>query len=104
MSYREEQAARLRADIASDEKAYTVDGVRFWKSNDAVIPTFVYKDAGVTPSAAQVAAYEADRDAFLDEYRKNPPPVTDEQRAEMRAAFGPGTEVVNVITGRKTRL
>jgi len=43
-------------------------------------------------------------DKFLSEYRKaNTGPVSAEQRAEMRAAFGPGQTVVNIITGRRTR-
>ena len=29
-------------------------------------------------------------------------PMTDEERFEARAAFGPGTTVVNILTGRKT--
>jgi hypothetical protein len=43
--------------------------------------------------------------AFLDAYRErmaNHVP-SDEERFEMRAAFGEGVEVVNVITGKVTR-
>jgi hypothetical protein len=37
---------------------------------------------------------------FLAAYRANPPQLTAEDLAEMRAAFGPGETVVNVITGQ----
>lgn len=41
---------------------------------------------------------------FLEEYRSADPAPDGEQLAEMRAAFGPGATVVNVITGRTTSL
>jgi len=55
--------------------------------------------------AGQEAAYTAYVDAVLSDYRKRQAnaPVSHEQAAEMRAAFGPGRTVVNVITGRKFR-
>lgn len=53
---------------------------------------------------ATVAARDVDTQAFLAEYRKNPPVPDAEQLFEMRAAFGEGTEVVDVITGKTTVL
>ena len=49
-------------------------------------------------------AREAQNAAFLDSYRKNYKGPTAEERMEMEAAFGKETTVVNVITGKKTRL
>ena len=40
----------------------------------------------------------------LAEYRRNAHPYSQEQLAEMRAAFGPGTTVVDVITGESYEL
>ena len=40
----------------------------------------------------------------LAEYRRNARPYSQEQLAEMRAAFGPGTTVVNVFTGESYEL
>ena len=39
----------------------------------------------------------------IEEYRKNPPKMTEEDFAEMRAAFGPGETVVNIFTGQTYR-
>jgi hypothetical protein len=42
----------------------------------------------------------------LKDYRKRQRNVkpSNEELSEMRAAFGEGTEVVNIITGRRTQL
>lgn len=50
------------------------------------------------------AARTAETAQFLAAYRKNPPQIDDEQLHEMRAAFGPGEEVMDVITGRTIQL
>ena len=47
-----------------------------------------------------------DSERFIEAYRKmrESTPYSHEELFEMRAAFGNGAEVVNVITGKKTRL
>lgn len=50
------------------------------------------------------AAREQEASASLEAYRKNARPVSEEERMEMRAAFGTGTTVVNILTGEKTEL
>ena len=40
----------------------------------------------------------------LEEYRKNARPATEEELDEMRAAFGTGKTVVNILTGEKYHL
>ena len=56
---------------------------------------------------AQQAAYSAYVDAVCRRYRETQARRTPERSAEdayeMRAAFGPGVEVINVITGQRTR-
>jgi hypothetical protein len=87
------------------------DGVFRWNSNGNVPPQDILnllqaEEAIDFDMEATQAAREADTTAFLAEYReaqKNHTPSAEEM-FEMRAAFGPGTTVVNVITGRKTRL
>jgi len=87
------------------------DGVFRWDANGNVPPqdilNLLQMDGGVVfDMEATQAARDADTTAFLAEYReaqKNHTPSAEEM-FEMRAAFGPGTTVVNVITGRKTRL
>ena len=103
--WREEERKRLAADIQGDEASYQDGAARRWRSNDRIIPPHCYKDAGLECPAAHVAAYERETEAFLADYRKrmaNHVP-SEEEQFEMRAAFGPGVEVVNVITGRKHR-
>jgi hypothetical protein len=105
VDWREQERKRLAADIQGDEKAYQDGAVRRWKSNGRVIPPDVYKDAGLTCSAAHESAYRKETDAFLADYRKrmaNHVPSA-EEAFEMRAAFGPDVEVVNVLTGRRYR-
>jgi hypothetical protein len=104
--WREEERKRTRAMIEGDADAYTsVRGVRRWRSNDAAVPPSVYKEAGLDCPSVQVAAHEAETQAWLAEYRKNMANYVPsaEEAFEMRAAFGPDVEVVNVITGRTHR-
>ena len=53
---------------------------------------------------ATKAAREAEVEKSLAEYRRNAKPATSEEMAEMRAAFGEGTKVVNILTGRSYSL
>ena len=89
---------KLRLKMASPDNARVCDGVAYWNSNDAPIPECVLNDAGLRAWPKQLAVLEAD----LREQRENMQDAADE--AEMRAAFGPGTTVVNVLTGRRTQL
>jgi len=101
--FRVQDAERLRQDMANPEKAYEVEGVRHWRSNDAVIPSHVYRDAALVCPATQERAYQAHLDQFLRGQRKNARPLSAEARAEARAAMGPNVEMVNVVTGQRFR-
>jgi hypothetical protein len=89
-----------------DWVAYSDDGkVWRWQSNGAVVPLDAAKERGIpVDEAMQEAARSAEIRAFLAEYRRLEQAPTAEEVSEMRAAFGAGTTVVNVITGRRTRL
>ena len=102
--------------VADDDKArqrFTEDatvtaGVVRWKSNRAVPPADILAQwAGLKlpfDLARSTEAQELDTAAFVKEYRKRAPRrASAEERYEMRAAFGRGAKVVNVITGRMTR-
>lgn len=65
-----------------------------------VLEMLTYVTDKVNVEATKKAA-DAEFDAFLTEYRKNARPATGEQLAEMRAAFGPGEVVVDVLTGQE---
>lgn len=78
-------------------------GVVRWRSNDQVPPTDCLIKMGI--HGAELARMEEVRDreldAFLAEYRaQQPAEPTAEERFEMRAAFGIGARIVNIITGR----
>lgn len=101
--------------IADDEKARrqfaeatVVEGVVRWISNGRVPPADCCEQwarLGLPfDLATSAAARDAETAAFMAAYRKNDRAPSAEERAEMRAAFGEGTEVMDVITGRRTRL
>jgi len=100
-SWQRAEIERLRAQFVTDTRE--VDGVLRWTSNDAVISPSTFADAYVVCSDVQAAGYSAYLDAFVQQYRANSRAPSDEERYEMRAAFGPGVTVVNVVTGRRTR-
>ncbi len=97
---------RLRAKLKNPAEVYNRAGVLYWKSNDHPVPASVFKDAFLVASPAQVKAEGLATEAFLNDYRKvmadHEP--SGEELYEMRAAFGAGETVVNVITGKVTKL
>lgn len=95
-----EEAERLmsRDGIVVDE-----DGAAKWESNGSYLPI------DVCEKLAFLGAKWLDVDATAYKRKKQTAEAvrcvrqneTDEEIAEMRAAFGVGTEVVNVLTGRR---
>ena len=89
---------------------FGADGVVRWTSNNRVmlkdcreiLSHTVYRD--LYSEDASRAAEEAETAAFLESYRKSYKGPSEEEKAEMRAAFGTGSTVVNVITGERIRL
>ena len=51
-----------------------------------------------------IEARNKENEEFLKEYASREPHYCSEEIAEMKAAFGEGTKVVNILTGRKIRL
>lgn len=88
----------------------TIDknGAISWKSNGRYLPDDYCEKlefAGYPFSReATKAAREAQVAQELAEYRSNYRGPSASDLDEMRAAFGEGTTVVNVLTGRKVRL
>ena len=87
-------------------------GVARWKSNNSVIPEDCLEmlvESGVAKNLdveRTKRVRERETKKFLCEYKKkreNYVPSA-EERYEMEAAFGKGTEVVDIITGKKIRL
>jgi hypothetical protein len=93
-----------------DMHAVVTDGIVRWDSNGQVPPKDVVEEmlAGQAITTNEYLASGRARDTetakFLDAYRTrmaNHVPDA-EELYEMRAAFGEGAEVVNIITGQRT--
>lgn len=89
----------------TDAEAYTMDGGDTWRwtSNDSVIEVGICKQYGIPCNPTlQEAARESHVAEVLANYRKNQPAEpSEEERRLARAAYGPGKEVVDVVSGRK---
>ena len=101
------ELAKVKADL--DSGAITIDeaGVARNCIGRALMDDLLEKLLLVTDkadSAATRAAREAEVEADLESYRANRKAPSAEDLAEMRAAFGEGTKVVDVITGEEIQL
>jgi hypothetical protein len=83
-----------------------------WNSNGSVPPEDcmkeMHRDGEITlwQMAKSTIVYEEETTVFLNEYRKRMETHvhSPEELYEMRAAFGEGAEVVNVVTGKRITL
>lgn len=101
-----ENRVRLEEALANPKSTEQRAGIWYWRSNGHVIPDSVWREAGLDAPDGQAEARAADVARDLARYRetmRNHVPDA-EELYEMRAAFGEGAEVVNVITGKVTRL
>ena len=85
---------------------YSIEnGVARWNSNNRCVPIDCLEKYNIPVNPfVQKIAIDKETNEFLAEYRKNPPVYDEETLCEMRATFGPGATVVNVITGKKIKL
>lgn len=106
MDWREEEKLENAEKI---KDAYQDDeGVWRWKSSNNVPFEDMLECWGLDSETMQkcIEARKKDTSKVIADYRKqmeNHEP-SDEEMYEMRAAFGEGEEVVNVITGQKIQL
>lgn len=100
---RERNAVDLATKVTRDAA-----GLIRWTSNGRIPYDDVLIDAGLTPDvwAEHKRVRDAEGQAFLADYRKKNRRrrYSAEEKAEMRANFGKGTTVVDVLTGRRIRL
>lgn len=98
------------AERALSKVTHPTANVLTWESNDRqpmddmlaawlVLGYITEAQAAATTEARDQATAE-----FLSAYRANPPQPSAEDLAEMRATFGPGARVVNVVTDKKYQL
>jgi hypothetical protein len=102
--------AQTKESIAA-ESYVDVNGVLRWTTNDRVPfgdVLSIFFGGDIDAIVRSNAARDAENAAFIAEYRKEQARETSKQRAErmaeMRAAFGSDTEVVDVISGRRYKL
>ena len=106
----EKEIRKMEERQMNGEIFFGADGVVRWTSNNRVMPRdcreilshTAYRD--LFSEEASRAAEDAETAAFLESYRKNYKGPSEEEKAEMRAAFGTGSTVVDVITGKRIRL
>ena len=104
----EQEIAKMQARADNDEIRTNMNGAAFWNSNGNYLPSDCAEILSYTtfPFSLEETnrAREAQTAAFLEDYRKSYTGPGEEEKAEMRAAFGTGSTVVNVITGERIRL
>ena len=84
------------------------NGAASWKNSGRALPEdccemLAHTSVAFSPEAT-AAKREAETEAFLESYRKANRRRTDAELNEMRAAFGTGTTVVDIITGERIGL
>ena len=104
----EKEIEKMQAKADNDEIRTNANGAAFWNSNGRYLPADTAEILSYTtfPFSLEETnkAREAQNAAFLEDYRKSYTGPSEEEKAEMRAAFGTGSTVVNVITGERIRL
>ena len=106
----EKEIRKMEERQMNGEIFFGADGVVRWTSNNRVMPKdcreilshTAYRD--LFSEEASRAAEDAETAAFLESYRKNYKGPSEEEKTEMRAAFGTGSTVVDIITGERIRL
>ncbi|MBQ6503095.1 MAG: hypothetical protein IJI57_04180 [Flexilinea sp.] len=107
--YWKRNAEREIADMQerADNGEILLDGncAAYWASNGHYLPLecvqMLSHCAFFFDADATIRAEKEQSDRFLEEYRNTRHELSAEERAEMRAAFGEGTEIVDVISGER---
>ena len=80
-------------------------GIHRWRDSKQVPSREILNRIGLTPEGMDrhASARDADLDAFAAEYVRQrdlrTPEDIEEEWSEVRAAYGPGVELVNIFTG-----
>ena len=102
------EIAKMQERADNDEIRTNTEGGAFWNRSGNYLPADCAEILSHTDFPfsleATARAREAQTAMQLEAYRKNYKGPGEEEKAEMRAAFGTGTTVVDVITGERIRL
>lgn len=103
----EQELAKVKADLENGKITIDEDGIARNCIGRVLMNDMLEKLALVTDKVS-VENTQMARDIEVAEsiaaYRKQAAAPSEEELNEMRAAFGKGTTVVDILTGRKTRL
>lgn len=104
----EQDIAKMQKRADAGEIEVDENGAAFWVSSNNYLPEDCAEMLSYTDFIFDIQATAEARDKqtneFVEEYRKNYKGPSEEEKAEMRAAFGEGAEIVDVITGKTIRL
>ena len=103
----EKELEEVRNDLANGKITIDEQGVARNCIGRVLMNDMLEKVAMVSTEVsieATRAARDEEVEKSLAEYRRRAAEPSEEELHEMRAAFGEGTTVVNILTGRKTRL
>ena len=105
----QQEIEKISQKALDGEIFFGADGVCRWKSNNHILPADCREKLSYSPyrdlfdEQACKAADEAETAETLAAYRRSHQ-TTEEERMEMRAAFGTGTTVVDIISGERIAL
>ena len=103
----EKELAGIRADLENGKITIDENGVARNCIGRVLMSDMLEKLTYVTDrvnAEATMAAREDEVSRRLAEYRRNARPASQEELNEMRAAFGEGQTVVNILTGERYSL
>lgn len=104
----EQDIAKMQKRADAGEIEVDENGAAFWVSSNNYLPEDCAEMLSYTDFIFDIQATAEARDKqtneFVEEYRKNYKGPSEEEKAEMRADFGKGAEIVDVITGKTIRL
>ena len=104
----EQEIERMQRMADNNEIRTNMNGAAFWNSNGNYLPADAAEKLSHTdfPFSLEETekARKAQTAAQLEAYRRNAKAPSAEEIAEMRAAYGTGATVCNIITGERIRL
>ena len=103
----EKELEEIRKDLAEGKITIDENGVARNCIGRVLMSDMLEKLTYVTDEVdeeATKAARDEEVTRSLAEYRRNAKPASEEELSEMRAAFGEGQTIVNILTGEKITL
>ena len=103
----EKELEQIREDFETGKITVDENGVARNRIGRILMSDLLEKLTYITDKVdveATKAAREAETDAFLESYRKANHRRSNEELNEVRATFGTGTTVVDIITGERIRI